>query len=94
MGLRFEADRRSPDTEANARFVSCREESFNVQRFRGWKFLRAFAGSSSQQPGWKGIGSRSREGLRSSGTAKFNARYDDFFSARAYLHQEAIFSIE
>jgi hypothetical protein len=77
MGLRFEADRRSPDTDANARLVSCCEESFNVQRFRGWKFLRVFAVSSSPQPGWKRIGSRSREGLRSSDTAKFNARCED-----------------
>jgi hypothetical protein len=27
-----------------------------------------------------------RENLRSSDTAKFNARCEDFFSARAYLH--------
>jgi hypothetical protein len=39
------------------------------------------------------IGSRSREGLRSSDTAKFNARYEDFFTARADLHQEAIFPL-
>ena len=35
-----------------------------------------------------------RGNFRSSDTAKFNARCEDFFSARAYLHQEAIFAIE
>jgi hypothetical protein len=37
--------------------------------------------SQTARPGnraWKRIGSRSREGVRSSDTAKFNARYEDF----------------